>query len=287
MLEHADAAARAALGPQRAAEWAGAVGTAAFLERNDRLYRHPFGRARVETWLWRVGGEVVSSMDALQVRLLVKGGTSVGVPGFLIASVVTPPEHRGRGCASAMLEAYFAARPGASGVLYSDIAPAFYRRFGFLESPMKALSAAVEPSAARLRPVPVAEGLAVIAKARLEALAAAPGPALALAPDPEFVDWQLERYRHFADAAGRSFPKTCFWRDGADWVFAVPHWLLGRVDVLWRSGPRLDVLHAAAGSLGLPKMVYWGQGEGKAECPMARLSGSPAAFLDPQLCDWW
>ncbi|MGC8667351.1 MAG: GNAT family N-acetyltransferase [Chthonomonadales bacterium] len=60
------------------------------------------------------------------------------VPALGIAAVFVPPEHRGHGYAHRLLQITLreATREGMkAAVLYSDIAPAFYKRLGFIEYP--------------------------------------------------------------------------------------------------------------------------------------------------------
>lgn len=58
-----------------------------------------------------------------------------GAPAVGLGSIATPPELRGRGHASRLITAFLRAREESHGTdvffLFSDIAPAFYERFGF------------------------------------------------------------------------------------------------------------------------------------------------------------
>ena len=119
---------REALAAERALEWRGRLTEGEFLARNRRLYLHPFGRTRVQTWIWRKENRILSSLDTISIQLqwheLVR-------EAWLIASVVTPKACRGSGYASQLITALLASQPERSALLFSDIDPAFYQRFGF------------------------------------------------------------------------------------------------------------------------------------------------------------
>ncbi len=87
---------------------------------------------------WFVGvldGRVVTSLGAYPVRLLVDGQS---FPAVAIGSVHTLSEFRGRGLASRLLaqvEATLQNEGVRLALLYSDIAPRFYERLGYLLCP--------------------------------------------------------------------------------------------------------------------------------------------------------
>jgi len=289
MLELATTPERYTLEQGRAREWGAKLTPEFYLGRNARIYAHPFARDRITTYVWKERGEVLSSMDALEVDLIVNRPELKRSPGVLIANVVTEPHLRGHGYATKMLNAYFGSRPELPGVLYSDIGAPFYHRFGFKEEPRTSLTFEATRSEARPSRLSWEEGLREMDQARWKQVREAEAPSLALQPDPEFIDWQIERYRFFAEMAEEKFPNHYFWKWQNVIVFAVPHYLFDQLDVFWMNGFNKDLLNAVAKELGVSQIMYWGKGEGKTEIPMARLEegSNPAAFLDPQLCDWW
>lgn len=83
------------------------------------------------TWWVSVAGDgaPLSSLLAHEIPLP-SGPAAAG-----LGSIATPPELRGRGHASRLIEGFLHAREESHGTevffLFSDIAPAFYERFGF------------------------------------------------------------------------------------------------------------------------------------------------------------
>lgn len=83
------------------------------------------------TWwvLEGADGVLLSSLLAHEIAL------PSGAPAVGLGSIATPPERRGRGHASRLITAFLRAREESHATevffLFSDIAPAFYERFGF------------------------------------------------------------------------------------------------------------------------------------------------------------
>ena len=289
MLETATSVERLTLENARAREWGAKLTPEFYLGRNDRIYNHPYARNRITTLLWKERGEILSSMDVLDVDLIVNRQELKRAPGILIANVVTEPHLRGHGYASKMLTAFFDERPDVPGVLYSDIGAAFYRRFGFREKIVTSVTVPARDSEARPSHLSWEEGLKAMDEERWAKVREAAAPALAVQPETQFLDWQIERYRFFADMAEEKPPKWFFWEWRNIKVFAVPHYLFDQLEVFWMTELNLDVLSAIAREMNVSQILFWGKGEGKEEVPMARLGAgnAPAAFLDPQLCGWW
>lgn len=89
--------------------------------------KHQFAR----WYMLTEGGELKSSLGMFPTQFWVKGDVK---EGFGIGSVHTPPAQRGNGYCSQMMKLVLdeLAKEGRGiGVLYSDIAPEFYRRLGF------------------------------------------------------------------------------------------------------------------------------------------------------------
>ncbi len=76
-------------------------------------------------------GEIVSSLILLHL------GELLGRKLYGIGSVLTPPAHRGKGYATKLLKKSLALVPGEDAIvlLFSEIAPAFYKRLGFRALP--------------------------------------------------------------------------------------------------------------------------------------------------------
>jgi GNAT superfamily N-acetyltransferase len=119
-----------------------------FAQWNDLLTREgyaQYNRAQLRTaWgarhLQRVGlvsnGILLSSAKRYRVSVRLDGRT---VPTIGIGAVFTPPEHRGRGHAAALIEHIVDAAHAdgaALAMLFSEIAPHYYERLGFSVVPM-------------------------------------------------------------------------------------------------------------------------------------------------------
>ena len=94
------------------------------------------------------GGRLVSSLLAHEIPL------PSGAPATGLGSIATPPELRGRGHGSRLIAEVIRRREAAGAevfFLFSDIAPAFYGRFGFVvlgpcpKKPASILMARAEP----------------------------------------------------------------------------------------------------------------------------------------------
>lgn len=180
-------------------EWGQALTPAQWLERELALRAHPWAAEAMESWLWRgAGGEVLASCETF--RMPARLGPRAGEV-YAVASVFTEPALRGRGHATAMIDALNAAlerRPGALGsVLYSDVGARIYARSGYAEQPAQELVLPAEPG----DPLDGVEPL--------EALLPAPSPppadpaALTLGPTAAQLDWHLARERFYARALAR------------------------------------------------------------------------------------
>ena len=179
----------AELAPIRAA-WHAAWGegrTLAELQAEEaHLDSHPFSTSGARRHYVLAGGEEEALLCSCEVLVTpLACGTGGGAEGaaaaaWHIACLYTPPQHRGRGCASALLSGLRAlAGAGTPLVLYSDIGQGLYARLGF----------AVPSGYA-------AEDLVLPARA---------APAAAAAADAE--EWrQLQDVPHGADLAALALP---------------------------------------------------------------------------------
>lgn len=285
----------------RADAWAGPLTPEQFLGRNRRLYDHPYGREAMQTYGLRDdAGRIVSSLERLEISLLLRDEKEVILEetAGLIASVVTPAAERGKGLATRLLKGFFDARSREPFVLYSDIGPRFYERFGFEAFPTSSLEVPSAPGASESAfPLSLDAFTLALRRARRETVEKAKGEIAVLYPQTRFLDWQLERFRYFAELAGKAFPPTVSWKlshaDPAHLVSVFPDFLTGKANVFW--APECETCLAFARDVahrwGLPTVRYWSRHAGaegsKPEYPMIRVPGMRPAFLDLQFCDWW
>jgi hypothetical protein len=298
----------------RAEAWAKGLTVVQFCQRNERLYEHSFGKTRIDTWgLKNSQGEIVSSLDALRVRFFFKESPINPVverDGFLIASVITPDKFRNQGYASLLIEKFLSQETLKIGVLYSDIGPKFYEKFGFQKTAvqLRAMNCSfLKGSSYQCYPIEFENLVDRAYHWRKKRFELNPNAQLILVPDGEFWDWQWERFRFFAEMKGYGKMKpTTFAHEtqqGLEYFWVVPNFLTGVGEVLWAQSQSLDSL-AAIGSVvfswGLGSLNYWGLGNGERvlgeECPMGWIRTNPVnpqpqrffgEFSDPQLCDWW
>jgi hypothetical protein len=303
-LEIGSEADREELAVVRAHEWRGTLSTEEFAERNRRLYQHEFGKNLTTYLLREKKGEILTSMDIVNVPLLLKdqNGHVREENGFLVASVVTPKQNRGKGFAAKMLQEYFSSNSKQSGVLYSDIGPAYYESFGFKAFPT--MGVGYSPISKKQQGQPIS-GLAFsngLKAWRLEQLKRTPGPAAALSPALEFLDWVIERFRFFAEIRKKSLPDSLFWRlshgEEAHFLAAVPAFTIKQATIIWKT-PDCPECTQFARALptywkipGLDHVYGWEKpvktAPHKRECPMLKMPGIPeASFVDPQFLDWW
>lgn len=286
---------RETLAAERALEWRGRLTESEFLARNRRLYLHPFGRTRVQTWIWRKENKILSSLDTISIQLHLHGEVR---EAWLIASVVTPKACRGRGFASQLMTALLASQPERSALLFSDIDPAFYQRFGFrlaAHEEVEILSAS--GSGGPLRSISPNGFLQYQSWARGEAASREAAATAWLVPDAELWDWQLERYRFFAALKSRAWDGSAFFAtDHAHVLALAPDPVHDRLDGLWLENDCSRCAEAGAAqavALGLGRLRYWRpwltSSAGHRECPMVRVPGLPDALPTSglQLGDWW
>jgi GNAT superfamily N-acetyltransferase len=292
----------------RAKAWAKELSESEFIQRNQILYNHPFGKTRVETYVLRnPENKIVSSMDCLRVKFLTKEKKTGKVStkeGFLIASVITPPQHRRKGYASLLLNLFFEKQTFELGVLYSDIGPKFYEKWGFKKTHAAVYEVETIPTKNQptIKEIELKTWVDTVVDLRKLNFIKEERAQWVLAPDPEFWDWQLERFRYFAQLKGGGKLPGCFFEaetnHGKTYFSVVLNALTQKAEVLWRDSNCQDSL-AAIGAvvrgLGLSHFSLWSAApQGKLfheECPMGWCKGAeePQAegFYDPQLCDWW
>lgn len=113
-------------------EWGQRLTVEQFLAREERLRAHPWSVDGMRTWLWTDGDAVLSSCETF--RCVARVGTRAGA-AQAVASVFTEPALRGRGAATALLDAVAGVlerEPGhLATVLFSDVGERQYARCGF------------------------------------------------------------------------------------------------------------------------------------------------------------
>jgi GNAT superfamily N-acetyltransferase len=126
--------------------WGGSS-RASFVADERALRDTPWSRRAHTAWSWHDDTGVLASCETYRVATHLEGD-----PGWTweIASVYTEPALRGRGHASAMLEALAALlgrEPGAQAlVLFSDVGAPIYERLGFVARPAVDRVVTAEPT---------------------------------------------------------------------------------------------------------------------------------------------
>ncbi len=288
---------REKLSPLRAEAWADGITQKQYIERNERLYAHSFGKTRIESHVYlSESGEILSSCDTLDVEFAVLDpAEDVFIErGLLLAFVYTPVAERDKGAATRMLAELFAIEEGKSWCLHSDIPPYFYQRFGFRPTPIEECSELIAsgPSRPFLKTVPLAEAVNGIREWRLSLFDNAE-TGLLLLPDALWVDWELEKFRVYAEFKKKDFPECCF-QHGREFAIVAPDFSKDEIKVLFSTSSQManESAQALISGTGLNRKFSWKKSEtttGEAPVPMAWNSLYPAAteFLDLQYGDWW
>ncbi len=302
----ADEKGRFELDEQRLAAWGSFLSPEGFHGRQKRLYDHPYGKGFITHYAYRDGsGRIVTSMEVLTIQLQVRDGNGAVSErkAGLIASVVTPVELRGKGHATAMLREYFEGEGEWSGILFSDIAPEFYERFGFTSYPVGNIEKTVgEPGvfSDRAEAMLFDDFLRAFRKIRRKILDGADVPSAVVYPEALFIDWELERFRYFAELSKKKMPDTLFWRvthpEKVHLLMTFPDFVNLRLNAMW-APTGCDQCKVFLGRLaaqwGMKTYRYWerrGAPEGVKldyPYPMIRTPEGQVAFTDIQFCDWF
>ncbi len=286
MLIPLDSGRTASLDALRASIWQGALTSLEFADRNERLRTHRYG-TRIESWGWSVDGgkTLVASCDLLPVSFVAAGGGTES--GWLLASVATPPEERGQGYASKMLEALLERRGDRPWILFSDIGPEFYARWGFKALPQVSRTVSAADGEVDLAAASATYVAETLARHRKDGRRF----------DAEEIDWIAERYRAFAEFRDLiDVPVILDAGDEDKPLFVAVDAVRDELALLWRvPGDEAAVTRAqdAAAALGLGSVTYWESAESalegtKPEWPMIRdLQNKLAPVADIQQIDWW
>jgi GNAT superfamily N-acetyltransferase len=272
-------------------EWGQALSLAQWKAREVALRDHPWAKAGMESWLWLEGEQTLASCETFRNAALL--GEEAGEV-YSVASVFTEPALRGKGYATAMLDAVNAAleqRPRALGsVLFSDVGARIYQRSGY-----RAFSA----REVVLPPLPgnPREGVTVVEELLPDVSSREPG-VLRLTPTPDQFDWHLARERFYAQALGRSpapFHAARVGRSYAAWMVSFKEGALRVLTIEPRKTEETTLLlqccQRLASALGLASVRVWEPHPGfdglpgtrterDGELPMARL------YQGRTLVDW-
>lgn len=261
--------------------WGTGLSPLAYAARERRLRAHPFARQAMTTWLWKAGGgEVLASCETFRMA-----GAASGREGHAhgVASVFVAPALRGRGHASAMMQALLARLraedPDAfASILFSDVGEALYERAGYVGRvfPYREIDPAPGDPAATVDALVSAEDLE-------DALSAAPLPdgEVVVRPTAVQLDWHLERERIYQGAFSAPRPTACGARAGdALAVWYVDH-NPGRLELLLllagteaETTALLEAARRAARTLGCALVRHW---ESPADPPIAAGLGRKVA----------
>ncbi len=292
---------RERLAPRRAVEWGKMLTEREFVERNRRLYAHPFGKTRIRTYAIGEGSELFATLDILDVKLLVRFEQGVQEQGVQeqgaihFASILTLPESRGKGLASRLINEVLRRDKRGWATLFSGIGPGFYERLGFSASPHWERWIAAKPSDPQ--PGFQSGSLGVdsfVERQRSIKLQQLRTGAVFL-PDALWWDWMADLYQFFGELKGVRVPRGRFYEGVAGGKIFLAAALENAVsetfDVFWTSSTDQEVLDffaAEAHRLGMKAAHWWtnAEGWGKPQYPMIR---APAPFsLDPvSLGEWW
>lgn len=196
-----------------------------YLDRNWKLFRHPFAQSSIKTWSWVLPtGESGASLDLVRIQ------TCEGKFVDLIASFVVPLKFRGCGYARALLRECVRNRDGEM-VLFSDIDPKFYERFGFTSMPMTKITETPSPrceSPPEFSPCSFEDFANHFTRQRLEQQAAAANDLGFL--DLNYLRWHEARWRWYEETLHWQQP-SFFWTDSQTGISCV----------IWRERDRLQV----------------------------------------------
>jgi predicted N-acetyltransferase YhbS len=284
-LERASDADQVARDRLTASAWGRHLTSDQFLAREATLRSHPFAVDAMDTWLWRdERGAVLSSCETFRVPCVRDGRPGHGI---IIASVFTEERLRGRGAASAMLEAVCAqadAKGARVAALFSEVGAALYARVGFV----------AQPSFDVVFPARTDSNRACVTWDTAVSVDGAPPGTLELTALQ--ADWHVARERFYAQALRRPAPTTHGARLGGSACAWAASFQTNELHVLWYRFARDDEAEAlvaaarhVAHACGLDAVRFWetsplpasdgARVERTDELPMLRaLDGGPAAW---------
>jgi GNAT superfamily N-acetyltransferase len=249
------------------AAWGGPLPVERYMAAEARIRAHPWSRAASAMWLLRSDrGEALCSCETYRMASLLRDGTAVPGHTYGIASVFTDADRRGHGHATELLDrlalALHEEDPEAQAlVLYSDVVPRVYERAGFTARPALDLVFAALPG----DPGEGVDEWFTEARAA-QALDRLPPPEgrFAIRPEPDQVDWHLERERIYAEVLGRARPPTWGARRGGGAALWTADPRSGQLTLLLLHAPEradaealLASARRTAFAAGLARVVLW------------------------------
>lgn len=291
IVDLADGIERLALWPARAEYWRGAMSVSQYNERNIRLFSHPYGK-RIRTWVVKnESGEIKTSFDALPIELLSENRRMAGI---LIASVFTLPVHRGLDYARRAISMVLVNEAKPS-VLFSDLAPEYYEAIGFVDMPIRSIEVKgrkASRASGDERSVDCDTFLKALNEGK--SIALKPGEATEIYSE-EHLDWNIERFRYFAELAGKRLPEDLYWlaehAEEAHVILSVPNYMTGKLEGLVANASCrvcVDFLRGQAHKHGLASVHYWQTDRNGNTHPMVRPGQWPCGqWVDQQPLDYW
>lgn len=294
IVERAEELDRQVLWPARGELWRGALAVSQYIERNIRVYSHPYARQRIQTWIGRSqSGDLVTSLETLEMEFVIAGNPPIR--GSLIASVYTPPAHRGHDYARQLIQKVLP-NPDAPVILHSDLAPRYYEKLGFRDMPVMDNKIKVEPSPAVVELALLEESIApdhFVSELRLHKERRS-RHGVAVFYDEILLDWNIERFRYFAEIMGTRLPSELFWigvhGNENHPILAVPNYLEGQMEglILDPACERcLQHLHRKAREAKLARVHFWKPDRrGGGKHPMIRITPD-TEWVDQQAIEYW
>lgn len=295
LLHEASEAERVVRDAATAAAWGKGLTPAQFLERERVLRGHAFASSALRAWHWRAGERTLSSCETFEVPA--RRGAKEG-RAFIIASVFTEPEHRGRGHAVALIDALcrrLAVEGALAVALFSEVGTRIYERAGFVAQP--GFDVTLPPN--KDAPLPKVEWTTQGLGPPVRAPPPADDASVRLALSPSQCDWHLTRARFYASALGRVAPAAHVARVGASSLAITASFQRNELHVLWydfhadaEAALLLEACQAVAAQLSLPRVRVWEttpfalpsdatRAVRDDELPMLRpLDGGPATWAD-------
>ena len=238
-----------------AAAWGRQLSKEQFLAREAALRGHAFAKTSMRTWVWSADS-ILSSCETFEVAAT-RGETSGRA--FIVASVFTEPELRGKGHAVAMLNALvqrLSAPEALAVALFSEVGPTIYERAGFVGQPGVDLvfPARAETSASSVRWTPAAEAPPHRRDPN----------AVTLVLSADQCDWHVERERFYASALHRPCLPAHVARSNASSLAVAASFQRNELHVVWtdfRDDADANALLEACGVMaqrcGLPAVRVW------------------------------
>ncbi|MBI1861375.1 MAG: GNAT family N-acetyltransferase [Deltaproteobacteria bacterium] len=289
IIEIAEDLDRLALARPRSELWGGPLSTAQYAERNIRLYAHPFGKAKIITWLARNNdGNLLTSLDTFEVKF--RSGKEI-VTGYHIASVYTPPDQRGHDHARKLLSTVLSKNPSALSILFSDLRPSYYEKLGYESFSMR--ENILSAQAVDRRGLETALDSKSFVKELANRKEFLTKPGVTVEYDELYLDWHIERFRYFSELTQKRLPTEIFWIGEHSGklhpIASIPNFVSGNEEGMVLDGQCshcINFLVNQAVLHGLPSARFWVEDRvAPNKIPMIRNAAVP--WVDRQALDYW